>query len=304
MKCLLSARYKAQQPPSLQICENELIMAMFMHGCLFSSTFLIRTKYPNFYLLLIPAGADAEAVRREMRSLHALFNELNPFAASHHSDSVSLASSPTSPEAESLTFRNKFEETGRFTSSRQRASYLRQFAEYYGLQYTDTQTMNMLGELDAHSNVILSQIWPASYQNWGRICSKLALPPKFHSDVRNFLLLPKWVEAAFDQGHIIFVPSPDKITIRVLSRPQGLPPLDNSLQSLDGRALIIPRAGEGHVPYKRLLGFFAYMASTKAPTLELLQHELNDALSASQSEEGNAALTELIRKWWIVYNSI
>jgi hypothetical protein len=58
----------------------------------------------------------------------------------------------------------------------------------------------MLGNCAPVNDVTLAHIWPASYTNWGDLCSELALPPDFYKDPRNFLLLPRDVHELFDHG--------------------------------------------------------------------------------------------------------
>lgn len=89
------------------------------------------------------------------------------------------------------------------------------------------------------------------------------------------MLLPRDVHEAFDSGHLIFVPVMDKITCFVL-------PSANMSRS---------RAAKLH--YKRQLAYFAWRAKGRTAVPANVALALDDAMSASASEEGNSALRAL-----------
>jgi hypothetical protein len=139
--------------------------------------------------------------------------------------------------------------------------------------------LDMLGVPRRFDQVTLAHIWPESYGNFSDYASEMALPGDFHLQPRNFLLLPRDVHDAFDAGKLGFVPSREgNFTARVFRR-DGLP---DGIASLDGVHLHLPRALEGHVPYRRSLGWFAWLAKGAAAREPGERAELK-ALEASDS---------------------
>jgi hypothetical protein len=129
-------------------------------------------------------------------------------------------------------------------------------------------------------------------QNVADFAREMALPVDFHVEPRNFLLLPKDVHDAFDDGKIGFIPAGDKITLRVFNRDG----LAEDIAVLDGAPLRLPREGEGHVPYKRTLGWFAWLAKGATVVSPAVRAELEAAMGSSASSSGNDALKVLVEK--------
>ena len=180
-----------------------------------------------FVLFCAGACADAdieaakEQARREALEEMDLLQRINPFAMSHHSDSLS-AFSPTGAM--------------RFPPDNERTDFKAEVARFYGLNSKlKGMVYNMLGELVPFSEATLAYIWPASYTNWGDACEALALPGEFYKEPRNYLLLPKAIHDAFDHGHLIFTPSKRHITIRIIKHSR----FTHDLTAYDGKRLHI-----------------------------------------------------------------
>jgi hypothetical protein len=217
----------------------------------------------------IEAAVVAAVAQALDRSKHLARS--NPFARSHHSDSISVAS-PTNAQ--------------RFPAEDERFAFKQTVATFYGLTVDDpTRLRNMLGDEDVSTAVTLAHIWPASYTNWGDACANLALPEKFYEDPRNYLLLPKYLHDAFDKGYVVLTPSKDGITISVIRHEKVRSLRDcASLMLLHRRKLIIPQ----NSPYMRILANFALYAMGHEDVGNDLEGEIFDALSATSSEGGKA----------------
>lgn len=224
------------------------------------------------------SSSFADAARAEAFEMAALLDRLNPFAYSHHSDSIS-AFSPTAAT--------------RFPAPEDRADFKRTTAKFYGLTVKGNpgQLRDMLGDLRSFDEVTLAHIWPASYTNWGDACSELALPPEFYKEPRNYLLVPKNLHDAFDRGHVIFIPSKRSITIRFICESRWTLALD---KKLDGRRLYIPRQGAS--PFKRELAYFAAVAKGNREVDADIERDIQSGLSASVSSLGNAKVKTLVGK--------
>ena len=204
-----------------------------------------------------------------MRQLSAF----NPFAASHHSDAIS------EPGVERAITDGAFK---------------RDVAEWYGLEDADRgMLVDMLGVKRPFSQVTLAHIYPASYTNFGEFASEMSLPGDFNNNYRNFLLLPWHLHEDFDRGYVALIPSTTGIRIRVL-RPDRVA---DATMAMDGRMLHLPGAQHGRVPYKRILGWMAWLArgATLAVTAEV-EAEFEAAVVASHSREGNERLESVLRK--------
>jgi hypothetical protein len=202
----------------------------------------------------------------------------DPFARSHHSD---LTSTPGSV-------------AGSPTSQAMRRAFKVRVAEYYGLNHADepNSLTDMFGTRHNFSLVTLAHIWPESYKNFADFAREMALPIDFHLEPRNYLLLPKDVHDAFDDGKIGFIPARDKITLRVFNRDG----LAEGVSALDGTRLRLPREHEGRIPYKRTLGWFAWLAKGAMVVSPEVRAELEAAMNASASASGNGALKALVDK--------
>ena len=207
----------------------------------------------------------------------ALLQRLNPFALSHHSDSLSAAS-PI--------------QAARFPAEPDRHDVKIKVAKYYGLFVKGHPELlrNMLNETVPFAEATLAHIWPASYTNWGEACASLGLPGEFYKDYRNYLLIPKPLHDAFDHGHAVLIPDKTGITIRIIKASR----LTAGLGGLDGRRLCIPRKGVS--PYKRELAYFALRAKGVLQVGRQVEDAIWDSLSASSSEGGNAKVKEMVDK--------
>lgn len=122
------------------------------------------------------------------------------------------------------------------------AGFKQRVAKYYGLQGPsgdESKLVDMLGVTRDAKDVTLAHLFPASYDTFGTIASELALPANFHKDCRSFLLLPRELHTVFDSGIIGFIPSRDRIIIRVLKPAATLSP---ELGVVDGTPLYTPEA--------------------------------------------------------------
>ena len=202
----------------------------------------------------------------------------NPFARSHHSDVTSPSGSGVlSPSSRA--------------ARTERVDFKRSVADFYGLMHADSNKLvDMLGVERRFDEVTLAHIWPASYGNFGDYAKEMALPADFHVQPRNFLLLDRELHVAFDDGRVAFLPSRAGIKVRVL-RPEGL---SNAMLALDGRALHLPRPGA--TPFKRTLGWFAWLAKGASSCSRELLGELDASISVSASEDGNRMLSLLVEK--------
>ena len=206
----------------------------------------------------------------------ALFDRMNPFARSHHSDSISLHSAV---------------DAHRFPGNeRERKAFKETVASFYGLKSMVPGWMyDMFGSLSLKQRVTLAHIWPSSYTNWSDAARELAMPPGFYKEPRNFLLLPEDVHFAFDHGRIIFVPAITHINCYVLPGAA----VSKRIRKLHGKKLHLPKHATGGVPYKRQLAFFALQAKGQTAVGEVVQAALEGAMSASADAGGNAAITAL-----------
>ena len=226
--------------------------------------------------------AEAQALVAQALLDHRRVERLNPLARTR----LSEATSPTGSSAPSGTASMRRVERRAFKAS---------VAAWYGLDTAgDDVISDMLGVPRRFDQVTLAHIWPESYGNFSEYASEMALPGDFHLQPRNFLLLSRDVHDAFDAGKLGFVPAREgHFTVRVFRR-EGLP---DGVASLDGVRLHLPRALEGHVPYRRSLGWFAWLAKgAAARSPGELGAELEAALEASESSSGNAALKRLVQR--------
>jgi hypothetical protein len=103
----------------------------------------------------------------------------------------------------------------------------------------------------------------------------LQLPIDFHLNVRNFLILDKSTELAFDADALLLLPArsatrPVRAAARArtyrLSRfrshkaPEVAAADCEEIKRLEGHELFLPRAAEGHTPFMRLLAWKAVSA--------------------------------------------
>lgn len=226
----------------------------------------------------------------EALELRSVAERMNPFAASHHSDSISINSPPGSLRLPADGWHKR--------------EFKKEVAAHYGLTSpNEGMVFNMLGEEKSKSEVILAHIWPRSYTNWDDPCQHLGMPKEFYRDPRCFLLLPEEVEKAFDKGVLIFIPSPPEgaagrraIAIHVIQPRHAL--ATDYVKSLDGKQLNIPQG----LPYCRILAFFALMAKRVAaakkincePHVEAALHLAES--NATDSTSGQEALTSFVGK--------
>lgn len=199
-------------------------------------------------------------------------DSINPFANSHHSDVTSPPGSihggPTNDG---------------------RVAFKKEVASFYGLTHANKDLLvDMFGVTRKFSDVTLAHVWPKSYTNSSTFADAMGLPQDFPMSPRNFLLLPRAVHVAFDTGKLAFIPSKERIVVRIFSR-HGL---GEDVLALDGVALRIPQ----ETPYKRTLGWFAWLAKGKADFGIEVDDLLQLTLTASQSAEGNIALGKVLAR--------
>jgi hypothetical protein len=208
------------------------------------------------------------AVSRALDDRHFV-DMFNPFARSHHSDLTT--SEGVSPMSASGAFK-------------------RSVAAYYGLEHEDSSKLyDMFGHVAEFRNVTLAHIYPKSFTNHGDFAAEMALPPAFNTHPRNYLLLPRAFHSAYDAGWVALIPrSHGTIRVRVF-QPHRVPA---DIRALDGRDLHLPKArgDPSKLPFLRVLGWFAWLAKGATVVSDDVMSELEAALSASQSGEGNGRL--------------
>jgi hypothetical protein len=150
-----------------------------------------------------------------------------------------------------------------------------QTIEFYGLwasfekdvRQRQVFTMLPLSDMEAaaptppsvsFSEAVLSHIWRSSQPTEG-IAASLHLDEAFHVDPRNFLILRKHAEVAFDAGVLLLMPSADgAVRSRLfLAKESRLPDTypKELLTGMAERTLFLPLAAERRVPFMRLLGW-------------------------------------------------
>lgn len=110
------------------------------------------------------------------------------------------------------------------------------------------------------SDAILSHIWQARMPT--DVAERdLHLPSGFHTHPRNFLVLRKQAEIAFDRGVLLLLPSAGRsVTTKYFCKNKGnLPPFmtGDEVADMAPRTLYLPQADKGKVPFMRLLGWTA-----------------------------------------------
>jgi hypothetical protein len=112
---------------------------------------------------------------------------------------------------------------------------------------------------------ILAHIWPSKMQNVvPKIAATLGLQEDFHVRPRNYLVLRKSEEVAFDKDALLLCPTrgpPVTAVARLLHQERILDSEDVAhVRACAGRRLYLPRADEGCIPSMRLLGWKAMSA--------------------------------------------
>lgn len=111
-------------------------------------------------------------------------------------------------------------------------------------------------------DAILSHIWPAKADP-REISELLGLGSDFNVQPRNFLILPKAIEKAFDADDLLLLPFRETSPAPHRGVRARLHPDTDSTHPLawtDRVSLFLPRESEGHVPYLRLLAWKAISA--------------------------------------------
>lgn len=162
-------------------------------------------------------------------------------------------------------------------------------AEFYGLTDPDPNYLvDMLGSRAPFHSVTRAHLYPRSFTNFHQFASYMSLPPDFNTNPRNFLLLDKELHDAFDAGFVGFLPRSGAFVIRVF-RPTRV---SLRVANLNGQQLRWSNAASQ--PYRRILGWFAWLArGTDESTVETA-NELEAALDASDNPDGNTALRQAI----------
>ena len=160
--------------------------------------------------------------------------------------------------------------------------------EYYGLwdpatanaEFAARRVFTMLAPAGdgaisvAFKDAILAHIWPSSLAGESDAMRRLlGLPVAFHLAERNFLVLDKAVENAFDADALLLLPAravppaPPRARARAFrvgdyraSDADGGAAARAAVAALAGRELLLPRAAEGRVPFMRLLAWKAVSA--------------------------------------------
>lgn len=117
----------------------------------------------------------------------------------------------------------------------------------------------------ALKDAILAHIWPSAFAGMSaHLRRELGLPAAFHVQPRNFLLLDKAVERAFDSDALLLLPArgvpPAPPTVRARVFHAGATATAGAILPLAGRNLHLPLAAEGRVPFMRLLAWKAFSA--------------------------------------------
>jgi hypothetical protein len=143
------------------------------------------------------------------------------------------------------------------------------------------------------SDAVLAHIWPSSMKSGAVSVRRLLhLPADFHLDVRNFLILNKSVESAFDADALLLLPAraeqdaPAVVRARTFrlerfraSKEQAVAEVDRSaISALDGLDLFLPCAKDKKLPFLRLLAWKAVSALRAAA-------EADDDGIAARAEE-------------------
>lgn len=127
----------------------------------------------------------------------------------------------------------------------------------------------------ALSDAILAHIWPSVLASESDAMRRLlGLPSAFHLNARNFLILDKTVETAFDADALLLLPvraappAPPRVRARLFrlaefpasSVAESGAAARNAVAALAGRDLFLPLAADGRVPFMRLLAWKALSA--------------------------------------------
>lgn len=114
----------------------------------------------------------------------------------------------------------------------------------------------------ALQDAVLAHIWPSAFAGVSaHLCQELGLPHAFHVHPRNFLILEKAVERAFDGDALLLLPArgvppaPPTVRARVF---RASATAAAAMQPLAGRDLRLPLAADGRVPFMRLLAWRAF----------------------------------------------
>lgn len=150
--------------------------------------------------------------------------------------------------------------------------------EYYGLWenkaqktvFTMLQPQNPAGPAPGPAarrtavplkDAIMAHIWPSAQSTDSiALAAQLGLPADFNVDPRNFLILHKDVEKAYDAHALLLMPrkaagalSPSAVArpfARLAGRLAGF-----NANNYAGSELFLPKAADGHVPFMRLLAW-------------------------------------------------
>jgi hypothetical protein len=197
-----------------------------------------------------------------------------------------------------------------------------QTIEYYGLWASTEQdeklrqVFTMLPGSDEEaaapaavpfSEAILAHIWPSGKARGSLAVGQLlGLPEGFHVTPRNFLILRKGAEQAFDADALLLFPcrgrddaAPAAATARSrlfkVAR-MGAVKQQEAAAAFAGRQLYLPRAHDGHVPFMRLLAWKAVSALRASEEDADAQADLPVELDLNASQDDSAAAKRAVSR--------
>lgn len=179
--------------------------------------------------------------------------------------------------------------------------------DYYGLgvDMTGDNTANWTARTMTSSATVpfadctLSHIWPQTMSDAAdTIAEELKLPERFYEHPRNFLVLPKPLEVAFDKMGVVLIPNRSgDIVVRRWATTRLSRDEEREISKFYGQVLDWPTRAQHqpHLPFMRLMAFRVFSASKHAPAATstgALGDE--DLLNVSQDETSREALRSVV----------
>ena len=181
--------------------------------------------------------------------------------------------------------------------------------EYYGLwasnevDRTKRMVYTMLPASDAEAgapiavpfrDAILSHIWPSSgAPDAASIAKLLNLAEGFHVQPRNFLILQKDAEKAFDEDVLLLLPAKSAVRSRLFKSSAAFDMV--ALQRYVGRELFLPKRDDGCVPFTRLLAWKAVSAIRTSVEDADASADLPSECELDTSPDDGATLASVVR---------